>query len=254
MSHEQINTPEYKKLYRGIWANKLIDQEELPVGGSIFSTELTTKLKLDFSSFEQDLESVTPEKIAEHYEKNKDSIKKWLEEIKSDIDPFTFLIAMVVQKKVDTLLDVKPDASLDERSKLYSNGATPLLSELRGKSACGERAALGQYLLQKLGVESSYMSGISIQNPENTESYPEDHSFIVFHHEGTDVIFDIARPKSQENLPRLLRSSIPFNAQVFDGKNDALIETREVLQGQKIYFGVGDPTSGHRNILKKENE
>ena len=251
MSHEQINTPEYKKLYRGIWADKLTDQEELPVGGSIFSTELTTKLKLDFSSFEQDLASITPEKIAEHYEKNGDSIRKWLEEIKSDIDPFTFLVAMVVQKKVDTLLDVKPDASLDERSKLYSNGATPLLSELKGKSACGERAALGQYLLQRLGVESSYMSGISIENAEDVESYPEDHSFIVLHHEGNDIVFDIARPKSQENLPRLLRPSIPFNAETFDEKEDALVETKEVLQGQKIYFGVGDPASGNRNILRK---
>ena len=90
------NSGEYKKLYRGIWADKLENGDELPVGGSIFSTELTSRLKLDFENFNDQLEGFTADSLAEHYHKGEDAIKGWQKNAASDRVP---LIATVTYSR-----------------------------------------------------------------------------------------------------------------------------------------------------------
>ena len=52
---EQLPTPEsqdLKHIHRGIWADRLENGQELPVGGSMFSADLTKNVELDFESFD----------------------------------------------------------------------------------------------------------------------------------------------------------------------------------------------------------
>jgi hypothetical protein len=245
-----------RKIYRGIWAERLGSGLELPIGGSIFSKELTTKLELDFVAFDDQVSGFTEGTIRNIYEQNKESVKDWLEKIGADIDPYTFFLCYQTQQKMQKLLEVDPNAPSNsiERQKLYWGQNPPKLSELKGKSECAERAALGQYLLQRAGVESTYVSGITMQDVKDTDEFPENHSYIVLKHptkpEST-LIFDIARPRSQQNLPRVLETDVLFNYDLLKGKEELLVGATEVLQGGRLWFGVGEPAAGEHEIIEK---
>jgi len=246
-----------KNIYRGVWADKLYNGQELPVGGSIFSKELTTKLELDFDNFNEKLNDFTEENIRESYEQNKDSFIEWLNKIGSDVDPYTYFSCKQVQEKMQELLEVETDASINssERQKIYSREKIPKLSELKGKTECAERAALGQYLLQKVGTESAYVSGIAMRDANDMDELPEDHSFVVLKHptkEEGSLIFDIARPLSQYNIPRVLETDEAFNYELLKDKNELLVEATEVLQGNKLWFGVGEKEEGQHEISKQK--
>jgi hypothetical protein len=232
-----------KRLYRGIWANKLENGEELPVGGSMFSNELTAKLILDFDFFEKDIIPYkSPEKMLDIHNKKEDEFYKWLNAVGSDIDPYLFFAASTVQNKVQDLLkvDLKNIPNHFERlSKVDKKDSK--LSDLVGFSMCAEQAALGKYLLQyslSKGYSSSFMEGV--ESGENLNL--TDHSFIpIKDKEGNTYIFDIARPYSKQNLPRILKTDIPFDYNLFKNENNLLVGATEVLQGSRLYFGVGNP-------------
>lgn len=85
------------------------------------------------------------------------------------------------------------------------------------------------------------MSCVTVQNPEND---PTDHSFIVLWKKtlpNLTYIFDIARPKSSYKLPRILETDFPFNPDLFAGKENLVIGATDVLDGKRMYFGVGHP-------------
>jgi hypothetical protein len=245
-----------REIYRGIWAKRLADGQELPLGGSLFSKELTTKLELGLVAFDEQLGGFTEENIREVYEQSKESVKDWLEKIGSNMDPYTYFLCYNVQQKMHKLLEVDPNASTNsfERQKMYWSQKPPKLSELKGKTECAERAALGQYLLQKAGAESAYVSGITMQNIKDTDEFPEDHSFIVLKHptkSESSLIFDIARPRSQHNIPRVLEADIPFNYDLLKDKEELLVGATEVLQGGRLWFGVGEPVAGQHETVEK---
>lgn len=252
---EQEREEEFKFIYRGIWADRLSSGQKLPVGGSLFDKNLSTKLELDFDYFKDDLENFTEENIRKIYEQNKESIINWLEQIGSDIDPYTYFTLYQVQQKMQKLLeaDQNSNSSQSERLKMYQGENAPKLSELKGKTQCAERAAMGQYLLQKAGVKSSYVSGITMEDARDEDDFPDDHSFIVLDNpakEDSTLIFDIARPRSQHNVPRVLETAVPFNYELLKDKEKLLVAAKEVLQGAELYFGVGETTSGHREIIE----
>ena len=257
-----------RSIYRGIWADRLQDGEDLPVGGNtVFDAEkLTAKCKLDFKSFNEKLEDFTKEHVDNLYERNKEGLLEWLEEVGSDVDPYLYYVVAQVQWKMQKLLGVDKNDPLNtgtegiqrnvDRVDTYADSKTPKLSELKGKTMCAERAALGQYLLQKIGIVSSYVSGITMRNAENVDEYPDNHSFIVLNGQSNNeetYIFDISRPRSQQNMPRLLKTDVPMNYELLQGKNDLLIGANEVLQGGRLYFGVGSAAQEH-NIVGKEIE
>lgn len=245
-----------RSLYRGIWAENLDNNQELPVGGSFLNDKLNINLELDFFNFESQLINFTERNVKERYEQGKDSLIDWLNRVGSHVDPYTYFVCYQVQRKMEALLEVDPDipTSTLERRKLYKDRNTPKLSELKGKSECAERAALGKYLLQRIGLASTYASGITMQNAEDTNEYPEDHSFIVLKDPTTkdnSLIFDIARPKSQHNLPRILKTDVPFVYELLRNKKDLLVGATEVLQGGRFWFGVGDSVAEKH---KKESD
>jgi len=253
---EQESVEAMREIHRGIWAKQLSDGQELPLGGSLFSKVLTTKLELDLAAFDEQLGNFTEENIRKVYEQSKDSVKYWLEKVGSDMDPYTYFLCYQVQQKMHKLLEVDPNAPTNsfERQKMYWGQKPPKLSELKGKTECGERAALGQYLLQRAGAESAYVSGITMQDVKDTDEFPEDHSFIVLQNpikpEST-LIFDIARPRSQHNVPRVLETDVPFSYDLLKDKEELLVGATEVLQGERLWFGVGEPVAGQHETIEK---
>lgn len=233
-----------KKIYRGIWADKLEDAEELPVGGSIFDDELKTKIYLDFNSFKNQLENYSdPEKISKGYKESEGVIKDWLSKINSDFDPYLFFVTKNIQKKVENLLKVdktKEPRAVDRMLKIEEGKRK--LTDLIGMSMCSERSALGQYLLQnvlKEGYSSSYMGGVETLNPKE---YLENHSFIVIKDpKEKTYIFDIARPNHINDLQRILNPKVPFNYNLFKNTKNLVVESEEVFRKDKDYFGVGNP-------------
>lgn len=233
-----------KKIYRGIWADRLECGQELPIGGSIFSDELTTRLTLDFDSFNGELDNChSPQKTSEAYEKHRKSVTDWLFQLGSDVDPYLFFVANTVQRKVQTLMDVKPESppsDLERKAKFHNDRAD--LTDLRGVAMCAEQASLGQYLLQNIlqeGYSTSYVSGVEAK-PCSADL--GSHSFIVVRDPTSKTyIFDIARPRSGNNLPRVLETDVPFNYKLFENTKNLLVGATEVLQGGRLYFGVGHP-------------
>ena len=233
-----------KKIYMGIWADILKNGEELPVGHSIFRDEHTIKLTLDFDSFNGQLGNyLSSQKVSELYEQKQQKVTDWLTKVNSKIDPYLFLVAKVVQRKVQDLMNVKPKEppnKLERQLKFKDDNAK--LSDLRGVAMCAEQASLGQYLLQNVLEDdyfSSYMGGVEAQYlpPELT-----DHSFIVVRDpDSKTYIFDIARPLYESNLPRILETDVPFNYKLFGETKNLLVGATDVLQGGRLYFGVGHP-------------
>jgi len=255
----EINNTEsenFKLIHRGIWAERLEDGQKLPIGGFLFSNDLTAKLELDFNSFETS--RFTEENIRKAYEKSKGPIADWLEKCGSDVDPYIYFVCFNVQKKVDELLktDIQGDISMDRRIA-FQEDRTPKLSELVGKTECAERAALGQCLLQKIGLKSIYMSGVAMGDAKDPDEYATPHSFIVIEQAdkpGETLIFDIARPhqgNNNEKIARVLKTAVPLTHDLFKEENELLIAADDVLQKDKLWFGVGEPVNGWHKTIEK---
>ncbi|HTK60576.1 MAG TPA: hypothetical protein VL283_05245 [Candidatus Baltobacteraceae bacterium] len=247
---------EWKPLFRGIWAEDLKDGDLLPVGGSMFSDELTSMLELDFAAFDHELSNIDPERMRALFEERRGAVTEWLEKVnpKEKIDPYLFFLCLNLQNKVEALLEVVgKDIDGFQRQLLYGKEKPPSLSGLRGKAMCAERAALGQYLLKKAGVESAYVGGAEMADAADREEYPSPHSFIVIP-DPTDAsvtyVFDIARPRSQNHLPRILKTDVPMTAELLAGKRELFVRAKEVLQGGELWFGVGEPVSGEHERLE----
>lgn len=233
-----------KKIYRGIWADRLESGQELPIGGSIFSDELTTKIILNFDEFNKELDNYhSPQKISEAYEqKYGQSLTDWLSRVSSKIDPYLFFVANTVQRKVQILMGVNPESPPNglERLAKFQDDKTKL-TDLIGVAMCGEQASLGQYLLQNVLQDeyaTSYMSGVETRSPSAELG---NHSFIVVRDPNSKTyIFDIARPRSGNNMPRILETDVPFTYELFSKTNNLLVGATEVLQGGRLYFGVGN--------------
>ncbi|MBW6442793.1 hypothetical protein K0A97_03400 [Patescibacteria group bacterium] len=232
-----------KKVYRGIWVDKIEDKQELPIGGSIFDDELTLKVILNFENFREQINCYeSPQKVSEIYNDKKQIVLDWLSQVNSKMDPYLFFVTNTVQRKVQELMDVNlenPPSDLERIIKFKDNKAR--LTDLRGISGCVEQASLGQYLLQNIlqeGYSSCYMSGAEDSPPPKD---PKNHSFIVIKDPISKThIFDISRPYLRNNLPRVLETDIPFTYELFEKTQNLLVgATEEVLPGGRLYFGVG---------------
>lgn len=251
-----IESENFKSIHRGVWAERLKDGQELPIGGLLFSNDLTTKLELDFGFFETS--GFTEENIHKAYEKSKGAIVDWLKKCGSGVDPYIYFVCFNAQKKVDDLLktNTKEGVSIDRRMA-FGGDKIPKLSELVGKTECAERAALGQFLLQKAGLKSVYMSGVSMDDAKDQDEYAIAHSFIVVEQvDRTDetFIFDIARPhqgNNNEKIARVLKTEAPLTYDLFKGEEELLVAADDVLQQSKLWFGVGEPVNGLHKIIEK---
>lgn len=233
---------EPRPLYRGVWAEQLFDGQQLPVGGSLFSQNLNTKLELDFGNLAEETQGFTEEALKKSFLAMEPALKEWLVQIGSTVDPYTLFTATRVMQKTQAVLayDATKPTKHGERNAVYSGSVSPKLSMFKGKAMCVEYAALGQYLLQKVGVASSYVTGVTVVNPHQGDV--ENHSFLVISAGKEELIFDIARPSSEQNVPRLMRPVVPFTYDLLKDKENLVIKAEDVLRpGHAIYFGVGNP-------------
>lgn len=227
---------------------------DLPVGGSVFSSKLTTKLHLDFSAFNRFVEAETFNKI---YSDRETIFSIWFTDLpqvlRDAIDPRVYFALIAVQNGMEERLSIAHDSHVPrkpERDMKYLN-ALPKLSDFRDGSAfCAEQAALGQAMLQSLEIPSVYMSGVSFHD---NLSDGADHSWIVLYPDTEDsLIFDIARPE-QNRLPNIYKPEAPFSQYIFENKDNAFVETKKLLRNTVRYFGVSDHpnmTMDPANIVK----
>jgi hypothetical protein len=242
----ELGPEEIKTLFRGVWADELFSGQELPVGGTIFSDELTTKLRLDFENFDEELSGYTEENMKEVFEsgENRKLYEEYLGSFNAEIDPYLHFVCFQIQRKISKLLEIDPVSKTNpkERNAMFEN-ETPSLSQMKGKTMCAERAALAQYLLQRVGIESAYVGGVtsSAESDEKVES----HGFVVIkNREGQTLIFDVARPHEGEDLPSIYETDEHFDYELLAGKYELLIGATEVLNNSRQYFGVGEAQIG----------
>ncbi|HMP67682.1 MAG TPA: hypothetical protein PKA60_02960 [Candidatus Paceibacterota bacterium] len=233
-----------KPLFRGVWAEKLYSGQELPVGGSVFSETLDTRLLLDFENFDDELGGFTEENINDFFENNRGKYEEYLASFDTDFDPYLHFACFQVQQKVAKLLQINEikKTNIIERMRMY-NERTPKLSEMIGKTMCTERAILAQYILQKIGIESVYVGGVSTFSADGEGM--EDHSFLIIKGKATpeqSFVFDVARPHDDSGVPSIYKTAENFDYDLLkDKESNFLVEANEILTDQKVYFGVGDP-------------
>lgn len=235
----------FEKIFRGIWATDLKQNQELPVGGSIFSDELTTKLILDFDSFisKENLQK-SKEKIATNYQINKDIYQSWLVKRDVCVDAQVYNLTNLVQKKTLDLLavDTLKKVNTFERSQKINSGAK--LSDMKGCAMCAEIAFLGAYMLQELlpeGYTANYMSGVQKELFLGDDVDFEDHSFIVINTpKNEQYIFDIAKSNCYYKFPRMLVPEEQLWAEKFQNTQHGVIKAVDVLTKQKALYGVSN--------------
>ena len=236
-------------LYRGVWADRIKDGDQIPVGGSIFSDELDIIMEVDTEWLKDKTVNFTREKLDELYNSdNGQLLKKWVEDNGIKVDPMILHHLLYVQNKMRALLEVGDESVAVARKDLYLSQRRAKLSEFVGQSECAEQAVVGKLLLDKIGIKSTFMEGVHV---DSKESDPFDHSFLVLDDlsgEGS-LIFDIARPKaSVSGYPRILRSEKKLDPTVFEGKNNYVVPAVDIYNGSNIYYGVG-----HSSLMQDVN-
>lgn len=253
-------------VHAGIWVDRVSAGDRIEIGGNIFADTLDVQIEADFDYFEKDLERFTPENVEKGFVENESKLQETLKDLPCNIDLRTFYSAFCVQKKVSELLKAG-ETDLFDRNHLYfenKNRETPTkLSETIGKTACAERALLGKYLLQKLGIESAFVAGAVVSDEDLGENaLNEAHSYIIIRDPkiegGKTLIYDIARPFTERNLPALYEAQVPMDYETFKDKKNALVEStaayldRRYIGFDKQYFGVGslDLYIGEDQVLR----
>ncbi|HMO78853.1 MAG TPA: hypothetical protein PJ997_01715 [Candidatus Paceibacterota bacterium] len=269
---------EYKALPFGVWTDYVYNGQELPIGseseGFIPSSELNLRLKLDFENFDDELGGFTEENIKDFFENNKAAYFEYLKTCNAQIDPYLHFACFQVQKKVEKLLQIdylKPTNEA-ERNRMYSKDKIPKLSEMVGKTMCGERAVLAKYILQKMGIDCSYVGAFVIFDDYGNET--EHHSFVVIRYKKTSpnfeikdgsefeaqavlqetenseeieqefstYIFDITRPH-ENGAPSIYETEQGFDYELLSSaeNKDVIVKAKEVLGGNIEKFGIVDP-------------
>lgn len=88
----------------------------LPVGGSVFTPELTTKLQLDFSAFTRFVEAETFNEI---YTDRKTIFSIWFadlpQSLRESIDPRIYFALIVVQNGMEERLGIVRDSNVSRK-------------------------------------------------------------------------------------------------------------------------------------------
>jgi hypothetical protein len=233
-------------LYRGQWIEApLSDNQLVAIGGSVFSEEQTLRVRFDLSSFKDDLATWSADRVDAKIAENREKIAVQLTRAGIDLDPELVLMALLVQKKTDDLLQVAPnnDPGIERRSIYSKDGPPPALSEFKGISACAERALLAKHLLDQIGVPVTYMGGVTAYLNEHGAIEGEtDHSFLVMQRNNRSIIFDVAR-MCASGWPRLVDMDHDMPLDRFLTTNNLLVSGTCPFSSAKgkMLFGVGNP-------------
>jgi hypothetical protein len=150
----ELGPEEIKTLFRGVWADELFNGQELPVEGTIFSDELTTKLRLDFENFDEELPGYTEENMKEVFEsgENRKLYEEYLGSFNAEIDSYLHFVCFQIQRKISKLLEVDPvsKTSPGERKVMLEN-ETPSLSQMKGKNNVRRKSGTCSVFVAKSG-------------------------------------------------------------------------------------------------------
>lgn len=232
-----------KPLYRGIWADTIKDGDKIPVGGHALSDTLDIFMQVDTEWLDEAAAGFTKEKVDAAFEGGNNKIfGDWLREHGGNLNPELFHNLFQVQKTMERVLKVNDaDSAQRTRRDKYLNGETvPKLSDLVGSAECVEKAVVGKLLLDKLGVRSTVMSGVHLDDPSDD---PGDHTFLVLDEAGADgsIVFDIARPKASLNgYPRIMRTNNKVTYETFRDENNLVVPAHDIYDGKVLNYGVGN--------------
>lgn len=239
------NISEIKHLYMGEWADNLVEGQILKVGEKGAGKE-PMSLVLDFNSFEDRLKGFSQNTVQEHYSKNKERWDEFIKSKNADIDPYLAYQCYAVLHHIKMLLDVDNQEKdfENKRSEIYRKDTTPKLSEFNRLSMCTERAVLAQFLFQKIGVKSSYVSGAKYLEPEmGTFSSFEAHSFIVLQEEGkkgSSLIFDPSDTVNGDKIPAILRTESEYSYDVLKDEEEICISATELFSKSRCGYGLAN--------------
>lgn len=246
---ESDQTPKIEQLYgRSYKIDKLSNGDHLPVGGSIFDNELTTKLELDFDKFTEFTKDT--QQLAANYDKEK--LKEWLVSADIDIDAELFAKLFAFGEMLKTRYPVD-SSDTTMRMGLYhqSPNIAPTLSHIfsNGAQECSEITALAQYFLQQESVKSSFLNGEVLW--DKTNKWGEPHNFI-FINSGTDqYIYDPSNPTSttQGDFPSIYTTKANFMEEIRRDKQ-SFVTADNIISKKQAYYGVGDGTNiSEHNIV-----
>lgn len=252
--------PEIKQLYEGQWADKLVDGQEIQVGRNLYGGR-DLNMILDFSSFEGKLSRFSKDTVQQHYENVKETWDNYIKSNNADIDPFLAYQCYVVLHHVNSLLDVanQEKGFENKRNEIVYRTTTPKLSDFTRVSMCVERAALTQYLFQKIEVNSSYVSGVKFFEPElGSDSSYEHHAFVVLNDPrkpGTTLIFDPSDTVNGDKIPAIVRTDKEYTYDLLRGKKNICISGTEVFSKSRSGYGIkydSELLYGERGRSKRE--
>jgi hypothetical protein len=233
-------------LFRGQWIEAPLSNDQLvATGGSIFSEKLTLKIRLDFTSFKEDVSTWTKERVDAKVEEKKAQIADQLTRAGINLDPELVLKSLLVQVKTDALLKVVPnqDSSVERLGIYAKESPPPPLSEFKGISACAERALLAKHLFDQIGVPVTYMGGVAAHlNEHGAIEHETDHRFLVMRHNNQSIVFDVAR-LCASGWPRLVVMDQEMVLDRFLTTKNLLISGTCPFSSAKgkMLFGVGSP-------------
>lgn len=234
---------EIKPLYRGIWADEIKNGDKISVGGHALSDELDIFMQVDTEWLDEAAKKFTKENVDSAFVNGNEKIfSDWIVDHGGNLDPELFHNLFQVQKTMERVLKVDDadPAQRIRRDKYLDNDTIPKLSDFVGSAECVEKAVVGKLLLDKLGVRSTVMSGVHLDDPADD---PGDHTFLVLDEENAEgsIVFDIARPKaSLEGYPRIMRTKNKVTYETFRDQNNLVVPARDIYDGKVLNYGVGN--------------
>lgn len=229
---------EIEKYSGYLFSDEIKTGENLPIGGSLLSRKHKLWMVVDGDSFDSLFESI--EKNQKDLKENK-TWKAWFNSLGTGIDYDLFCHMFIFNLVMNHRY---PDATknMGERVDFYREGPKRLSDTLaENKFACAEYSVLAQLYFQRQGIPTRFVE-TELGRGDPNDLDVEDHSFIVFQHNGKNFVYDPSNPlktKAGDSLPRIneiignnlrLKTKCLFNKTewyYFGGEN------KEILQNLK---------------------
>ncbi len=242
-----VQSPSIKSLYRGIWADEIKEGDKIPV---VFGDgeKAKSSLLVDTAWISGKTANFTKEKVDEicKTDGNDEVLRKWVSDNGFNIDPDLLHRLIYVQAKMSQLLEIGSEDKSNERANLYFSKDTLRLSELVGKAMCSERTVVGKLLLDRLGINSSLLEGVAV---DDKNLAPVAHAILILDDptRNGSLIFDIGRPARSKDggvvaggYPQLSTTDHKLDYATFHGKDNYVVPAKSIYNDSVIYYGVGN--------------
>jgi len=250
-----------KELYNGVWAEKLKNNQSLPVGDYVISGACQKEIILDFKNLKKDTKNYDfdslEQLLEEEYKRDGQMLKEQAEYMGLQIDPYLLFVSLFTKKHVSHMLQTDRNDSLShiERNFVLFAKKSAKLSDMKGISSSYEQSALAQYLLQNFLAKSqyscAYMSGMVLNPKERTL---KDNAFVIINDNKTNsYVLDISQITPFIcNIPSFFKMDCVLSYRLFKGTDNLLIRGNDILSGNEMFFGITDSISHKKICFHKE--